>query len=238
MIRWGAPDGAPLGRQDQGGPPDPGAYAPGMIPMRVVETMRDGFDEPVVELWRDDEFIGMVFWDDDTAVVQIYGDEDGDVKDLDVRELLRVLDVAESIVSPYAMPDPIGGAAPVEPGDGWQDEDPATLALAEGFDHRARHRTDDGEGFFSTEDAEALIRRCDELDLAVVEMEAFELGDDQLTALAGQTLHIELDGSTPWNVFRPTANARATDTLLDWDANAATVVAFVIALPNGETIVA
>ncbi|MBA2337414.1 MAG: hypothetical protein H0V96_06620 [Acidimicrobiia bacterium] len=209
-----------------------------MIPMRVVETMRDGFDEPVVELWRDDEFIGMVFWDEDTAVVQIYGDDDGDVKDLDVRELLRVLDVAESIVSPYAMSDPGSVAAAGEPGDGWQDEDPATLALAEGFDHRARHRSDDGEGFFSTEDAEALIRRCDELDLAVVEMEAFELGDDQLTALAGQTLHIELDGSTPWNVFRPTANARATDTLLDWDPDPTTVVAFVIALPSGETFVA
>ncbi len=39
-----------------------------MIPMRLVETDREGFDEPVVELWRDDEFVGMVFWDGDTAV--------------------------------------------------------------------------------------------------------------------------------------------------------------------------
>ena len=71
-----------------------------MIPMRIVETDRDGFDQPVVELWRDDEFVGMVFWDDDVPVVQIYADDDGDVKDLDLRELMIVLDTAEKIVSP------------------------------------------------------------------------------------------------------------------------------------------
>gem|GEM_PF-1320990 len=238
MIRWGAPDGAPLSGDDGGGPPEPGTYAPHMIPMRLVETMRQGFDEPVVELWRDDEFIGMVFWDDDTAVVQIYGDEDGDVKDLELRELLRVLDVAESIVSPYAASEidlarPDDGVA-----GGWEEEDPATLTLANEFDHRARHRTEDGEGFFSWDDADALVRRCDELDLAVLEMEAFDLGDDVLTEIPGHTLYIEVDGSTPWEVFRPAANARAADTLLDWGHRPTTVVAFVIALPDGESFVA
>ena len=30
-----------------------------MLPLRIVETDREGFDEPIVELWRDDDFVGM-----------------------------------------------------------------------------------------------------------------------------------------------------------------------------------
>ena len=44
-----------------------------------------------IELWREDEFVGMVFWDDDVPVVQIYAEDDGDVKDLDLRELWHAL---------------------------------------------------------------------------------------------------------------------------------------------------
>ena len=50
-----------------------------MIPLRIVETEREDFDGPIVELWRDDEFIGMVFWDGETSVVQVYPSKDGDV---------------------------------------------------------------------------------------------------------------------------------------------------------------
>ena len=74
-----------------------------MIPLRIIESERDGFDEPVVELWRDDDFIGMVFWDGDLAVVQVYSDEDGDVFDLGATELLRVVELAEAIVTPEEM---------------------------------------------------------------------------------------------------------------------------------------
>ena len=71
-----------------------------MLPLRIVETERPEFDEPVVELWRDDEFIGMVFWDGEESIVQIYTDQDGDVHDLETTDLLRVLDVAVRIVTP------------------------------------------------------------------------------------------------------------------------------------------
>ena len=207
-----------------------------MIPMRLVETDRDDFDEPVVELWRDDEFVGMVFWDGDVAVVQIYADGDGDVKDLDVRELSRVLDLAESIVSPYAVGDPVD-----DEGDegGWEDEDPATITLVEEFDGRAHHRTEDGEGFFARDDADALVRRCDQLDLAVLELEAFDLVDGRLEALAEQKLFTAVDDSLPWAGLRAAANARAADALLDWDDPSGTkVFAFVLGLPNGDSFVA
>jgi hypothetical protein len=209
-----------------------------MIPMRLVETDRDDFDEPVVELWRDDEFVGMVFWDGDTAVVQIYADDDGDVKDLEVRELTRVLDIAESIVSPYAVGESADEGDEGE-GDGWADEDPATVTLVEEFDGRARHRTEDGEGFFAWEDADALVRRCDQLDLAVLELEGFDMVAGHLEPLPEQRLFTTVDGSVPWPGFRAAANARAADALLDWDdRSGARVFAFVIGLPGGDSFVA
>ena len=207
--------------------------------MRLVETDREGFDEPVVELWRDDEFVGMVFWDGDTAIVQIYADADGDVKDLDVRELTRVLDTAESIVSPYAADDEVDEGDGEGDGGGWADEDPSTVTLAEEFDGRARHRTEDGEGFFAWDDADALVRRCDQLDLAVLELEGFDLVAGQLEPLPEQKLFTAVDGSLEWAGFRAAANARATDALLDWDDRSGIrVFAFVIGLPGGDSFVA
>ncbi len=228
-----------------------------MIPLRIVETEREDFDQPVVELWRDDEFVGMVFWDDDTPVVQIYPDDDGDVKDLDVRELIRVLDMAEQIVSPVAdaaefaelraslgirraEPDAEDEADDGGGGDeqSWESEHPATMTLLDEFDPQAVHRTSDGEGFFPRPVAEEFIKRCDELDLAVVEMEGFDLEGAVLVPRPNLDLVVRVQGPTAWDVFRPAANARALDTLLDWPSRATLVVAFVLQQPDGDTIVA
>lgn len=216
-----------------------------MIPMRIIEMERDGFDEPVVELWRDDEFVGQVFWDDDVAVVQIYPDGDGDVKDLDSRELIRVLDQAERIVSPIAEADDfadlresLGVVDDEGAEEGWAAEHPATLALVGEFDAQAKHRSSDGEGFFPKAAAEEFVRRCDELDLGVVEMEAFDLDGVSLTPQPDLSLLIRVQAATDWGVFRPAANARALDTLLGWPAQDSLVVAFVVQQPDGETFVA
>ncbi len=225
-----------------------------MIPMRIVESERADFDQPVVELWRDDEFVGMVFWDEDTPVVQIYADDDGDVKDLDVRDLIRVLDMAEGIVSPVAdagefaeLRDSLGirSAVPViddeddeDDDDAWEAEHPATMALVNEFDSQAVHRTSDGEGFFPRSVAEAFIARCDELDLAVVEMEGFDLEGAVLVPRPNLELIVRVQAPTSWDVFRPTANGRALDTLLGWRSRPTLVVAFVVQQPDGETFVA
>jgi len=224
-----------------------------MIPLRIVETERKDFDQPVVELWRDDEFVGMVFWDEDTPIVQIYADDDGDVKDLDVRELIRVLDMAERIVSPVAdvsefadlrrslglrTAEPDSEAADEEAPGGWDDEHPATLALVDEFDPQAVHRTEDGEGFFPRSVANALIARCNELDLAVIEMEGFDLEEGELVTRQDHEMAGLARGQTSWRVFRPAANARAGDTLAGWPDRPTLVVAFVVQLPDGETFVA
>ncbi len=215
-----------------------------MLPLRIVESEREGFDEPVVELWRDDEFVGMVFWDEDTPIVQIYPDDDGDVKDLDLRELMRILDLAERIVSPVVDSDDFSdlraavAAEATSDENGWEEEDPATLTLVGEFDPRAAYRTADGEGFFRRSDAEEFIRRSDELDLAVVEMEGFDLEGATLVPRPNLAMVVRVQGVPEWSVFRAAANARALDTLADWPSRGSLVMAFVVQQPDGETFVA
>lgn len=208
-----------------------------MIPLRIVESDREGFDQPIVELWRDDEFVGMVFWDEDAAVVQIHSDEDGDVFDLGVPELITMLELAEQIVVPEEFRTEVAGVAAEDPAD-WSDEDPATLELVGEFDPQAAHRTDDGEGFFPRQVAVEFIQRCDELGLAVVEMEGFDLEDHVLKPRPNLTLTVRIPDSSDWSMFRAAANATALDTLHDWPSRSSLVVAFVVQQPDGETFVA
>ena len=121
-----------------------------MLPLRIVETDRPDFEEPVVELWREDDFVGMIFWDGEEALVQIYPDHDGDVYDIEINDLLRVLDVAIRIVTPEEAIDDDGSYLPqysAEPEGSWDNEHPATAALTGEFDAQVVFRTEDGEGF-------------------------------------------------------------------------------------------
>jgi len=219
-----------------------------MIPLRFVESEREDFDQPVVELWRADEFVGMVFWDDETTVVQIYPDGDGDVHDLELGDLIRVLELADRIVGPADRDDDELGdfaeryqadrvEAAGEEGD-WEDEDPMTLALVSEFDPQVAVRTDDGEGFFRREVAEDFIERCNELRLAVVEMDGFDLEDDVLKPRPRLNMIVAAGGITEWGVFRPAANAQAMEILDSWPKRDSLVVAFVVQQPDGETFVA
>jgi hypothetical protein len=216
-----------------------------VIPIRIVETERDDFEGPVVELWRDDEFIGQVFWDDGVPVVQIYPADDGDVQDLDINDLIRVLETAQAIVDPSDLDEALAGLRMVsavsiggEPATGWEDEHPATVELVAEFDPKAVHRSDDGEGFFPAAVAEDFIRRCAELDLAVVEMEGFDLAGGTLRARPGLELVIRPQEFMAWRDFRSFANARALDSLGDWATRDSLVFAFVVQQPDGETFVA
>jgi hypothetical protein len=220
-----------------------------VIPIRIVETERPDFEGPVVELWRDDEFIGQIFWDGEVPIVQIYPAGEGDVHDLDVNDLMRALETGLSMVDPSAFDDgldeelaglrmasalSLGGA---EDG-GWEDEQPATLALVGEFDPKAAHRSDDGEGFFPAAVAEDFIRRCEELDLAVVEMEGFDLERGNPRSRPGLELVVRPQEVMAWRDFRSYANARALDTLGAWPTRESLVVAFVVQQPDGETFVA
>ena len=214
-----------------------------MIPLRFVESDREGFAQPVVELWRDDEFVGMVFWDEDTAIVQIYPEGDDDVFDLAMGDLVRVLDMAEQIVTPEAFRTAPPGLEMEDSdfsdnGSDWSEEHPATLTLVGEFDPRSIHRSDDGEGFFPREVAVDFLIRCSELDLAVIEMEGFDLVGGELRPRPNLVLGVNLPGVSDWSTFRATANAIATETLSSWPERETLVVAFVVQQPDGESFVA
>lgn len=216
-----------------------------MIPLRIVETDREDFDEPVVEVWRDNDFVGMVFWDGDVAVAQIYPDAGGDVYDLDLGDLFRVLGLAEAIVTPEEFRTDLDelGDAGFEIGAGideagWRDEHPATIALVTDFDSRVAHRSESGEGFFARQVAFDFIARCDELDLAVVEMEGFDFHQTVPKPRPELMFAVSVPGMNSWSLFRPTANALVQDTLSDWPSRSSLVVSFVVQQPDGETFVA
>jgi hypothetical protein len=214
-----------------------------MLPLRIVETDRPEFDEPVVELWRDDEFVGMVFWDGEETIAQIYPDRDGDVHDLEVNDLLRVLDTAMRIVAPEeALEDDDGDYlqafnASVVEGE-WDEEDPATAAFASEFDSRVVYRTDDGEGFFDRATAIEIVERCNELDLAVVELDGFDLEGATLIPRPELGVAISAPPGMDWRVQRAAANAQVAESLEGWPDRQTLVAAFAIQQPDGETFIA
>lgn len=212
-----------------------------MIPLRIVETERDDFEGPIVELWRDDEFVGQVFWDGEMTIVQIYPSGDGDVHDLPAADLHRVLDTAERIVEPFGFEqgDFVELRREVsERTEGSDAGDEGVERLTTEFDSLAVYRAEEGEGFFPRDVAERFIRRCDELALAVVEMEGFDLEGGQLKPRPGLELMIRPESMMSWPEFRAYANARAADTLAGWPQRETMVLAFVIQQPDGDTIVA
>ena len=208
-----------------------------MLPLRIVETERDGFEQTVVELWREDEFVGMVFWDGGATVVQIYP-TDGDVHDLEMNDLQRVLDTAQRIVDPFAFEKADGVVQLGAKDDDWDAEDPATTALVNEFDPQAVHRSEDGEGFLPVAAADTFIDRCQELGLAVVEMEGFDLVSGQLKARPGLTLMVRPEeGTSSFRDFAAYANDLAKTNLGNWPHRDSMVIAFVIQQSDGETIV-
>lgn len=210
-----------------------------MRPIRLIETERDDFEGPICEFWSGDNFIGMAFWDGESTMLQIYPDSNGDVHDLDVAELQMLLDTAVRMVDPDAFDDEMDelrdavGAAQL-----MQGEHPATVALLSEFDSQAVHRTEDGEGFFPRSVAIRFIDKCEELDLAVTEMDGFELVREELAALDGLVLEVPEQPMMTWSEFRSFANATVTNTLSTWPSRDTLVVAFVLKQPDGEEIVA
>jgi hypothetical protein len=206
----------------------------------MAETERDDFEGTIVEFWRGDDFIGMVFWDGEAPIVQIYPDGDGDVQDLDVRELQRLLDTAVQIIDPHAFDDDLTEIreAVAEAAGESDDLHPATATLLAEFDEKAAYRTGEGEGFFRRGDAEAFIEKCEELDLGVVEMEGFDLEGVNLIPRPTLDLVVTPQKMMSWSEFRTYANATAADTLRFWPSRSSLVVAFVIQQPDTETFVA
>ena len=209
-----------------------------MLPINLIETEREDFEGPVVEFWRADEFIGMAFFDGEAPIFQIYPSADGDVHDLDIHEIQGLLDMAVRMVDPLAFDEGMEALRQEVGGSEESDEHPATKALLADFDDQAVHRTDDGEGFFSKEVAGRFISKCEELDLAVVEMEGMDFVAGKLVPRPGLDLVITPQSMMSWPEFRTYANATAQDNLRSWSTRPSVIFAFVIQQPDAETIVA
>lgn len=215
-----------------------------MLPLRIVETDRPEFDEPVVELWREDDFVGMVFWDGEESIVQIYPDSGGDVHDIAVDDLLRTLDLAIRIVTPLDQledgeeGDYLAGFNAAAGEGSWDDADPATNALTAEFDDRVVLRTEDGEGFFNRDTALEMVARCEQLGLAVVEADAFDLEGAVLIPRPELGVAIAAPGGLDWGVRRAAANAQIVAALQAWPSRPSLVAAFVIQQSDGETFIA
>ena len=214
-----------------------------MLPLRIVETDRPEFDEPVVELWRDDEFIGMAFWDGEESIVQIYPDRDGDVQDLEIGDLLRVLDMAVRIVTPMELLEEEEGDyleafnANVPEGE-WDEELAATKSLTTEFDAKVVFRAEDGEGFFNRDTALEIVDRCEELGLAVIEVDGFDLEGSVMIPRAELGVFIDAPAGLEWNVRAAAANAQVRAALEGWPSRPSLVAAIVIQQPDGESFVA
>jgi len=212
-----------------------------MLPLRLVETDRPEFDQPVVELWRDDEFVGMVFWDGEEAIVQIYPDRDGDVHDLEMGDLFRVLDIAARIVTPM---DEEGESEYLEafnatiPEGEWDEESPATSSFTGEFDSQVVFRAEDGEGFYGRDVALAMVDRCEELGLALTEIDAFDLEGSVLIPRPELGVFVDAPAGIEWSVRAAAANAQAKAALEAWPSRSTLVAAMVIQQPDGESFVA
>ena len=215
-----------------------------MLPLRIVETDRPEFDEPVVELWRDDEFVGMVFWDGEESIVQIYPDGAGDVHDIEIGDLLRVLDLAARIVTPLdQQPDDDGGEYLQAfnedlPEGEWDEEDPTTSALTSEFDSRVVFRAEDGEGFFNRDTALEVVERCEQLGLAVIEVDGFDLEGAVLIPRAELGIVIAAPDDIGWGVRAAAANAQVRAALESWPSRPSLVAALLIQQSDGESFVA
>jgi hypothetical protein len=214
-----------------------------MLPLRIVETDRPEFDEPVVELWREDDFVGMVFWDGEETIVQIYPDDDGDVYDIEVGDLMAVLDTAIRIVTPADRfeedeEEYLRSYNAEAPEGAWDEDSEETNALTAEFDERVTYRTDDGEGFYDRETALELVARCEELGLAVVEMDGFDLQGSQLIHHPELGMYVNAPAGIDWSTRAAAANAQTRDALDAWPANPSLVAAFVIQQADGESFIA
>lgn len=213
--------------------------------MHFKETTPEGWDDPVVELWDDDEFVGQVYFDGVDVMTQIYPTPDGEPRVFEVAELLRVVELAAKVIEPDDASDfaDLRSALGVEPGDGddgkavGDDLGPVGV-LADAFDDAAAHRGEEDEGFYPRTAAAAMVGRCNDLDLAVVNLEGFDLEDGYVEPAKGYAVDIgKAHRGEPWPTFRAGCNVQAEAVLEGWPVRPTFVIAVEIQDRDGEIFV-
>ncbi len=187
----------------------------------------------------------MVFWDGEESIVQIYPDRYGDVFDLELGDLMRALDMAIRIVTPLDQfsEDETEGSFLQEynagaPEGEWDEESPATRSFTDEFDSQVVFRAEDGEGFYDGATALEMVARCEQLGLAVVEIDAFDLEGSVLIPRPELGVFVDAPAGMDFSVRAAAANAQVRAGLEAWPSRSSLVAALVIQQPDGESFVA
>ncbi len=120
----------------------------------------------------------------------------------------------------------------------WDEESPATSSLTSEFDAQVVFRAEDGEGFYNRNTVLEMVSRCEELGLAVTEVDAFDLEGSVMIPRPELSVFVDAPVGMEWGVRAAAANAQVRAALEAWDSRPSLVAALVIQQPDGESFVA
>ena len=165
----------------------------------------------VADLIEDGEVVGMAYEDEDEGEVllEFYPDADGEPRLYNLADLQRVLETIAAMFGAAGEPLELEAAA--------GPEEHAVDTLAAEFDPRAARRGPEDEGFYPLEVAVAIIQRCGDLGLAVINLEGFRLvaGHEEPVGGCKADLASAYRGE-PWSVFLAGCNLQALAALERW----------------------
>jgi len=196
---------------------------------RIYVSERDDPDwpDPVVDLLADGRYVGMAYTRDDRLHVEFLPSPEPCAFDL--TELQRALDVAAAILSGgyenLEAPAQEGGSSGID-------------ALAAEFDPLAVRRGPEDEGFYPTDVAAQIVRRCGDLGLAVISLEGVAVHSAMVDPVAGCSSDIgDAYRGEPWAAFLAGCNTKASALLERWPHRSSFAVAFEVEDDAGEQYV-
>ena len=211
-----------------------------MSPIRVTEEYDEDDDQSVAQLWDDDLYIGVVYWDEETVALHLVSD-DAEGMILDALEMADALAQAIPIVAPEGSDFQIeleGLDTAARNAASGPPKNP-TDQLVEEFDPLAMHRSPGYEGYFPIRVAMGFVARCNELDLAVARMEGFTISGKDAELVPGLKAKLaDAHKGGDWATFRAGCNVQAEALLERWPNKDDFGVAFEVMEPGGETFVA
>jgi hypothetical protein len=205
-----------------------------MSDLQARERVDPDWETPVVDLVEEGEVVGLVYSEEGQLLAEFYPDDDGEAHLFDVADLQRVFDAVagmlsgkgeQSVRTPAIERPPSVGTSPVE-------------LLAAEFDRRAVRRGPEDEGFYPLDAAMTIVRRCGDLDLAVVSLDGFLISGESMRRASGCSADLGAAyRGEPWPTFIAGCNLQAQALLERWPRRTGLAVAFEVQDASGEVFV-
>lgn len=199
-----------------------------MSDLRARERQDPDWEGTIVDLVEEDRVVGYAYTESGILFAEFFPDEDGSPWVFQVEELQRVFDTVQAILADIedeeeqASPD---GPHPVD-----------VLALE--FDPLAVRRGPEDEGFYPLQAAAQIVRRCGDLDLAVVMMEGLNLHAEHVEPVPGCAADLgDAYEGEPWPAFQAGCNTQAMALLERWPRTPRFAVALEIRDRGGDQYV-